>query len=458
MATEVLMPQMGESIAEGTITRWLVAEGDTVEREQVIFEVATDKVDAEIPSPAAGKLLKILHVVDDVVEVGKVVALIGEEGEAVGDAPSAGSDAANVEPAAAAAASPSAEEPAVEAGGEQSLEERVARRSSPVVRKIIAERGLDLNTVLGAVEGTGIHGRVTKADLLSFLDGGGAERLSAAPVAASGTAASAPATPAAAAPAPSARPAGDFHVAAYQPGENVVIEPMSRIRQLTSAHMTYSKATSAHVTTVFEVDLTRVAALRQRVKGAFQRANGTKLTFMPFIFQAVAGALKAYPELNAAVDGKNIVFKKDINLGMAVAFDRGLIVPVIRHADRLSITGLAQTANDLADRARSKRLDPGDVQGGTFTITNPGVFGSLFGTPIINQPQVAILGIGTIEKRPAVVTGPDGLDALAIRQRCYFALTFDHRIVDGEKADYFMMQIKESLQSSSWDELESLGS
>jgi 2-oxoglutarate dehydrogenase E2 component (dihydrolipoamide succinyltransferase) len=286
---------------------------------------------------------------------------------------------------------------------------------------------------------------VTKKDILGFLE--------KHPAAAPAAAVSAPRPAAAPAPAPSARPTGDFHVPAYQPGENVVIEPMSRIRQVTAAHMVYSKATSAHVSTVFHVDMTRIDRLRARAKDAFFAANGTKLTYMPFIFRAVAGALRKFPKLNAAIDGTNVVFKKDVNLGMAVAMDRGLIVPVLKRADELSLLGLARAANDLADRARAKKLLPEETQGGTFTITNPGVFGSLFGTPVINQPQVAILGIGTIEKRPIVVTDADGADTIAIRTMSYFAITFDHRLVDGADADHFMNAVKDTLEQDGSGEL-----
>ncbi|MEM1183291.1 MAG: dihydrolipoamide acetyltransferase family protein, partial [Acidobacteriota bacterium] len=260
--------------------------------------------------------------------------------------------------------------------------------------------------------------------------------------------------PAASAPPPSARPAGDFHVPAYYPSENVTVEPMDRIRQRTAAHMVYSKATSAHVTTVFHVDLSKVTATRKRAKDGFLEDTGTKLTYMPFIFEAVCKGLRQFPQLNAAVDGTNIVYKKDINLGMAVAMPGGgLIVPVIKKADEKNLVGLARTANDLADRARVRKLKPEEGAGGTFTITNPGVFGSLFGTPIINQPQVAILGIGTIEKRAIVVTDENGMDSLAIRTMCYFALTFDHRLIDGADADHFMVAIKSYLEESSWEDL-----
>ena len=256
-------------------------------------------------------------------------------------------------------------------------------------------------------------------------------------------------------PAAAGKVATGFSVPAYREGEEVEIEPMSKIREITAAHMRYSKDTSAHVTTVFHIDMTRVARARARAKDGFAAANGTKLSFMPFIFKAVASALRKHKKLNASIDGTNVVFKKHVNLGMAVALDRGLIVPVIRDADQLSLVGLAKTANDLAERARGKKLGPDELQGGTFTITNPGVFGSLFGTPIINQPQVAILGIGTIEKRPVVMTDDDGADTIAIRTMCYFGITYDHRLVDGADADHFMIDVKKVLEEDGWSELDS---
>jgi pyruvate dehydrogenase E2 component (dihydrolipoamide acetyltransferase) len=533
MATEVVMPQMGESIAEGTITKWLVKVGDKVERDQPLFEISTDKVDAEIPSPAAGVLLEIRNKEGETVPVNQVVAAIGAAGEgaaaaapaAAGAAPSAPSaapaapsasaapaasatpatpatpataassagapasapaaaKASAPAPAAAPAAAPTpAPAPAAEAAasgaveqerqdvrrdeGDSSLEresdressegERLRKFSSPLVRSIAAKEKVDLQ----AVEGTGAHGRVTKTDILSFLD----QRQSAPAVAApaglaAGAAAVAPAAAAparAAAPAASvaaARPAGGFSVPAYFEGENVEIEPMSKIRQITAAHMVYSKATSAHVTTMFHFDLSRVARIRARAKDGFARKEGTKLTYMPFIFKAVVNGLKTYRKVNAAIDGTNIVYKNDINLGMAVDLGHGLIVPVIKHADRLNLVGLAKAANDLADRARSKKLKPEEAQGGTFTITNPGVFGSLFGTPIINQPQVAILGVGAIEKRPVVVEDADGNDSLAIKTMSYFGITYDHRLVDGADADRFMIEVKKTLETDTWTELD----
>jgi pyruvate/2-oxoglutarate dehydrogenase complex dihydrolipoamide acyltransferase (E2) component len=495
MATEVVMPQMGESIAEGTITKWLVKVGDKVERDQPLFEISTDKVDAEIPSPAAGTLLEIRNKEGETVPVNQVVALIGEAGEQPGAAappvpepekeaaPAAAAppestaapqtpqipetpptptaqDTERVEAAREGAAAPPAAspEPAPQpresgeaaqaregAGADADTEARLRKFSSPLVRNIAAKEGVSLEEV----PGTGAYGRVTKEDILGYLE----QRKTAPRPAAAPAPAPAP-TPAAAAAAPAQRPAGGFHVPAYAEGENVEIEPMSKIRQITAAHMVYSTATSAHVTTVFHMDMSRVARARNRAKDGFLKKEGTKLTFMPFIFKAVVNGLKAYKKLNAAIDGTNIVYKKDINLGMAVDLGHGLIVPVIKHADQLSLVGLAKTANDLADRARGKKLKPEEAQGGTFTVTNPGVFGSLFGTPIINQPQVAILGIGVVEKRPVVVADADGNDSIAIKTMSYFGISYDHRLVDGADADRFMIEVKRTLEEDTWTELE----
>ena len=460
MATEVIMPEMGESIAEGTITKWLVQVGERVERDQPLFEVSTDKVDAEIPSPASGTLLVVHHGEGATVQVNELVAIVGEPGEqpeAQPVAAPAGFEAPVVEaskPVEAAVEQPAAvSEPAptqeVVVGEDSQLVDRIRRFSSPLVRKMAAAEGVDLSQI----QGTGIHGRVTKQDMQGYL-----ERRSAAPHSTATPPPAAPASPMRTAEVVTATrrpPVGDFQVAAYHEGDNVEIEPMSNIRRLTASHMVYSKATSAHVSTVFHVDLSRVAKVRARAKRGFAQTHGTKLTFMPFIFKAVANALTAFPNLNSSIDGTNIVHKKDINLGIAVALDWGLLVPVIRHADRLNLVGLAKTANDLAERARSKRLSPEEVQGGTFTVTNPGVFGSLFGTPIINQPQVAILGIGAIEKRPVVVNDDDGNDTIAIKTMCYFALTFDHRLVDGAEADSFMNHLRRTLLEETWSELDS---
>lgn len=437
MATEVLMPQMGESIAEGTITRWLAKVGDTVTQDDPLLEISTDKVDSEIPCPANGVLLEIRHQEGETVGVNEIVGVIGEAGEAVGDTSAAAPATAAKAEAGDAGSAPEAPVTATEAAPAGSLDERLRRFSSPVVRSIAKKEGVDITQL----QGTGLRGRVTKKDILAHLD----ERAKAP--------AAAPAAATAAAAAPAAKPAGGFSVQAYYPGENVTIEPMSRIRSITAAHMVYSKATSAHVSTVFHIDMSRIAALRARIKNRFFQEVGTKLTFMPFIFRAVANGLQKYPQMNAAIDGSNIVYKNDINLGMAVAMDPGLIVPVIKKADELSIIGLTRTANGLAERARSKKLKPEETQGGTFTITNPGAFGSQFGTPIINQPQVAILGIGTIEKRAVVMTDAEGHDHLAIRTMAYFTITFDHRLIDGADGDYFMNVVKATLEEDEWEEL-----
>jgi 2-oxoglutarate dehydrogenase E2 component (dihydrolipoamide succinyltransferase) len=449
MATEVVMPQMGESIAEGTITRWLVKVGDKVERDKPLFEISTDKVDAEIPSPASGILLEIRNKENETVPVNQVVALIGEAGEqpaaaAASKEPEPPPPPPTLEPLVAAApAVPNLLAlPAPQPAPATDEEERLRKFSSPLVRSMAAKEGVNLEEI----QGTGAHGRVTKDDFVAHL-----EQKKSAPAPAP-----APAAPAA---VPAQRPVSaglaGFHVAAYLPGENVEIEPMSKIRQITAAHMVYSKATSAHVSTVFHIDFSKVARVRARAKDGFAKKEGTKLSYMPFIFKAVATALKTHKTVNAAIDGTNIVYKKDINIGMAVDMPgRGLIVPVIRNADQLSLVGLAKTANDLADRARSKKLKPDETQGGTFTITNPGVFGSLFGTPVINQPQVAILGVGAIEKRPIVVEDEDGNDAIVIKTMSYFAITYDHRLVDGADADRFMIDVKKVLEQDTWTELD----
>jgi pyruvate dehydrogenase E2 component (dihydrolipoamide acetyltransferase) len=519
MATEVVMPQMGESIAEGTITRWLVKVGDKVERDQPLFEISTDKVDAEIPSPASGTLLEIRNKEGETVPVNQVVAMIGEAGEqpAAGTAPAAAAAPAPAVPAASPEAAPqptptevkreeaaregaapqvaspepqprpepaASAEQATEAeekeevqrdsgesaqakeieAGEASVEDRLRKFSSPLVRSIAAKEGVNLEQV----QGTGAHGRVTKEDILGYLE---QRQTAPAPAAAPARPAAPPApAPAAQAPAPApapaaapaaAAPAGQrplpagFHVPAYTEGENVEIEPMSKIRQITAAHMVYSKATSAHVTTLFHIDMSKIRKARDRAKDGFFKKESTKLTYMPFIFKAVATALKAHRNVNASIDGTNIVYKKDINIGMAVDIPgRGLLVPVIKKADQLSLVGLAKAANDLADRARGKKLRPDETQGGTFTVTNPGVFGSLFGTPVINQPQVAILGVGAIEKRPIVVEDEDGNDSIVIKTMCYFSISYDHRLVDGADADRFMIDLKKVLEQDSWTELE----
>ena len=493
MATEVVMPQMGESIAESTITKWLKKVGEQVERDEDLFEISTDKADAVIPSPAAGTLTQILFNEGDTVEVNKVVAYIGEAGEA--SAPAA--EAPKAEPpkqeAAAASAAPASQAavsapappqppsapaapqqptppapqqraaavqptPPVEppspaqpptagtsaqasGGDERPNEERTAEelrrtRSSPLVRKIAAEHNIDISRL----EGTGASGRVTKNDILSYIESGAA--MSPAQAAAAGAQPQAEARAPQQAPQPS-----QPQPAPVQPGEGDRVEPMSVMRRRIAEHMTMSQRTSAHVATFYEIDMTRIQRLREKKKAEFQAQHGTKLSYMPFIFQAVTQAIRKFPIFNSQVSGDQVIYKRDINLGMAVALDWGLIVPVIKRADELSIAGLAKAANDLADRARAKQLKPDEVAGGTFTITNPGVFGGLFGTPIINQPQVAILGVGTIEKRPRVITTEDGDDFIAVRHMAYFALSFDHRIIDGADAERFLSYVKEILEA-----------
>jgi 2-oxoglutarate dehydrogenase E2 component (dihydrolipoamide succinyltransferase) len=375
------------------------------------------------------------------VEVGSVLALVGAEGSA---------PAAATKAAAAGAATPATElkvvEPPTETpqsavrtpqstNGDATIDELRRTKSSPLVRSIAKEHGVDITRI----PGSGISGRVTKQDILSFIETGAALRPQDLLV------------KGAAAPAPvSGQPAARTEYAPSKVSASVGdrVEKMSVMRKKIAEHMTFSKQTSAHVTSVYEIDMTNVAKLREKNKAEFQSRYGTKLTYMPFIFQAVTNAIRKFPVVNSQVDGENIIYKGDINLGMAVALDWGLIVPVIRKADTLSLSGLALSANDLADRARTKKLNPDEVTGGTFTITNPGVFGGLYGTPIINQPQVAILCVGTIEKRPHVFTSPDGDDYIAIRQKAYFALTYDHRIVDGADAEKFLSYMKEYLETA----------
>ncbi len=456
MPTNVVMPQMGESIAEGTIVRWIKKVGDRIDRDEPLFEISTDKVDAEIPSPSAGVVREIRAKEGDTVPVNSVVAVIGEEGEPrspqpEGRAATAGqppSAAAERQPASAAPppaavpagpapASPPPPSPRAQADGApappspvvREAEELHRQKSSPLVRKIAREHNVDISQV----PGTGINGRVTKDDILGFLQNREAAGAAATPAAAVPPAETAGAQPL---QAPGAQPAP-----AFRPDENVEVVPMSIMRRRIAEHMSLSKRTSAHVHSVFEVDFTRVAQIRGRKKAEYERL-GVKLTFMPFIMKAAVDALRAVPVVNASIDGENIVYKREINIGMAVALDWGLIVPVIKHADEKNILGLSRAINDLANRARTKQLKPEEVQGGTFTITNPGVFGALFGMPIISQPQVAILGVGAVEKRPVIID-----DAIAIRQRAYLSLGYDHRLIDGAVADQFMSIVKKQLET-----------
>ena len=452
MPTNVVMPQMGESIAEGTIVRWIKKVGDQVDRDEPLFEISTDKVDAEIPSPAAGRLSEIKVKEGETVPVNSVVAVIGGAGEA-----SESSDAAaNTEPpvpsheqptvpAAAVGQAPAAEQasaqPAAEEDGAADEDDDSPRqRSSPLVRRIAREHNVDLRNV----QGSGINGRVTKGDILGYIEAGQAvaaaaeTKVEAPPPRAPATATSPPT------PSAPAAPQGPV----YPPGENVQIVPMSVMRKKIAEHMVLSAHTSPHVYSVYEVDFGRVAALRDRKKAEFEAA-GAKLTYTAFIAKVIVDALRQFPFVNASIDGSNIVYKKDINLGIAVALDNGLIVPVIRGADERNLLGLSRAINDLAVRARSKKLNPEEVQGGTFTITNPGIFGALYGLPLINQPQVAILGVGSIEKRAVVVPAKDdgGQDAIAIRPVCHLTLGYDHRLIDGADAGRFLSFVKERLEA-----------
>jgi pyruvate dehydrogenase E2 component (dihydrolipoyllysine-residue acetyltransferase) len=441
MATNVVMPQMGESIAEGTIVRWIKKLGDQVDRDEPLFEISTDKVDAEIPSPAAGVLSDIRVKEGETVPVNSVVAVIGgavgaadagqagqESAKAVGIAAAARTGKSTELPAAAAGQRLSQpvprdeeaptedelteEDDAVEAPGETSSRDELRRqKSSPLVRRIAREHNVDIKLV----KGTGISGRVTKRDILGYIESGATSQ----PAAARAASAVAP---------------------VYKPGENVQIVPMSVMRKKIAEHMVLSARTSPHVYSVYEVNFERVTTLREKHKAAFEAA-GAKLTYTGFIAKVIVDALRQFPAANASIDGDNIVYKKDINLGIAVALDNGLIVPVIRNADEKNLLGLSRAINDLANRARSKKLNPDDVQAGTFTITNPGIFGALYGLPLINQPQVAILGVGAIEKRAIVVD-----DAIAIRRMCNLTLGYDHRLIDGADGGRFLSFVKERLE------------
>jgi pyruvate dehydrogenase E2 component (dihydrolipoamide acetyltransferase) len=448
MAVDVIMPQMGESIFEGTITKWLKKAGDKIERDEPLFEISTDKVDAEIPSPSAGVLKEIKVAEGQTVPIQTVVAVIEASDGASISAPAAASArpaaATPTPPPAAKSAAPAPAAVAPAAAQQQtaaSSGEKV--RSSPLVRKIARENNIDVSQV----PGTGAGGRVSKSDILSAVQGGGA------------SAAAASSSPAPAS-APPARPAGvppaTGGSSASAVLENAVprekmyfghyeVQPMSVMRQRIAEHMVLSKRVSPHVYSVDEADMTAIATLRAKMKNKFEETTGTKLTFMPFFVRAAVEALRAFPTVNSSVDGTNIVLHKECNIGIAVALDWGLIVPVIKNAEEKNFLGIARTMNDLAERARAKKLKPEEVAEGTFAITNPGVFGGLFGLPVINQPNVAILGLGTIEKRPVVID-----DAIAIRSMVYLTLSYDHRVVDGAVAHQFMAKLKHTLEN--WTE------
>jgi 2-oxoglutarate dehydrogenase E2 component (dihydrolipoamide succinyltransferase) len=459
MPTDVIMPQMGESIFEGTLTKWLKKPGEKVQRDEPLFEISTDKVDAEIPAPASGVLQEIKVAEGTTVQVNTVVGVIAGEGEAAGAAAPAKAEPAKTAKAAekpaekpkAAAEAPAAKKtaeapakpPQAPAGAPSAVIEFPAAdrdaggqriRSSPLVRRIAK----DANVALGNVPGTGLGGRITKNDIQAFVaqHGGGA--------AAAGRPAAAPAmAPRQVGAAPAAMPAP-----AAIPGEFV---PMTAMRKVIAARMVESKHTSAHVHTVFEVDMTRIAQLREREKAGFEQRTGSRLTFMPFFVRAAVNALKQFPIVNASIEGENIHYHREIHLGIAVALDWGLIVPVIKNAEERNFLGLQRTITDLGERARTKKLMPDEVQGGTFTITNPGSFGALFGTPVIMQPQVAILGVGGIHKAPVVISDPTtGADGIAVRSIVQLSLGFDHRVIDGAVADQFMALVKKNLEG--WSE------
>jgi pyruvate dehydrogenase E2 component (dihydrolipoamide acetyltransferase) len=446
MATDVLMPQMGESIAEGTVSKWLKKVGDRVERDEPLLEISTDKVDAEIPSPAAGTLSEILVQEGQTVAVNSIVARLAAEGEAAATAPAEKQEAANqateqevkqeapaaaesmprVESTPAPAPAPTRDTRVAPQASEDeenvaSLDERRRTKSSPLVRKIASENDIS------QIEGSGVSGRVTKNDILDFLQQ--------------------PKPAAAAAPkaAPAPAPAPRREVPEFAPGESMRMEPLTVMRKKIAQHMIQSKQTSAHVTTVFEFDFTAIDKLRKKYKESYAE-RGVKLTYLPFIVQAIIAGLREFPILNASMDETNVVYHRDLNIGIAVALEWGLIVPVLKNADEKNILGLARATNDLGDRARAKKLSPDDVQGGTFTITNPGIYGGLFGTPIINQPQVAILGVGGVKKRPVVIETEAG-DSIAIRSMCIMSLTFDHRLIDGAVADQFMARVKSIIEA-----------
>lgn len=457
MATDVLMPQMGESIAEGTIVKWLKQVGETIQRDEPLLEISTDKVDAEIPSPAGGVLVEILAKEGDTVLVNAVIARLGASGEAAAPAAApvaeAPKSAPAPEPAPAPVAPPappaqsapvappvpsapaSPPAPASQVGVTEAGEGRKVR-SSPLVRNIAREHNINLDQV----PGTGLGGRITKDDILRFIEHGkGAASVSKAPA------------PVAPAPAPVIPPPPMAAVSAAA-GDRVTVEPLSNMRRKIAENMLASRRTSAHVTTFFEVDFTNIARLRDRIKKNFEAQNGSKLTFLPFIIKATIDALKAIPIVNASADGENITYKHDYNIGIAVALDWGLIVPVIKQADMLNVTGLARASQDLAYRARNKQLKPDEVSGGTFSITNFGLYGGYTATPIINQPQLAILGIGGIHKKPWVVDTGDG-DAIAIRHIGVLSLSFDHRIIDGAVGDQFVAHIKNTIETTDFSAL-----
>ena len=442
MPTDIIMPQMGESIVEGTITKWLKKPGDKVQRDEPLFEISTDKVDAEIPAPASGVLQEIKVTEGTTVGVNTVVGTIAVDGESAAAKPAPAPakpaapkpsepapSSAGVPPAVAVASRPRAESEAPPPAAHE--EEAEEARSSPLVRKIAREHGVSLSQITG----TGLGGRITKQDIMQFIESQGSTQPAPAP-------ASVPAQPAAAAPAP--RPAA---APAPYPGDLV---PMTNMRRIIAKHMIESRRTSAHVHCMYEVDFTRIVNLRNKHKSGFEQRHGVRLTYMPFFVRAAIIAIQQWPIVNANIDGDNIRYHRQINMGIAVALDWGLIVPVLKNAGELNFLGLQRGITDLGERARTKKLKPDDVEGSTFTITNPGQFGAVFGLPIINQPNSAIMGVGGITKQALVITDKDGNDSIAIRSVVHLTLGYDHRLIDGAVADQFMAQVKKNLET--WNE------
>ena len=432
MPTDVIMPQMGESIFEGTITKWLKKPGDKVQRDEPLFEISTDKVDAEIPAPASGVLQEIKVAEGNTVQVNTIVGTISADGESSTPAKSAPAAAAPTPAQKKEAAPAPPPQPApMAAPAHEAQDEDV--RSSPLVRKIAREHNVELSQV----SGTGLGGRITKQDIMAFIEKGPAVAAPAPSPAPSQASVSAPPQPSRPAPAPAAIP-----------GEVV---PMSQMRKIIAQRMIESRRTSAHVHAMFEVDLTRIVNLRNKLKNSFEQRNGARLTFMPFFVRAAIIALQQFPIVNASLEGDNIRYHRHVNAGIAVALDWGLIVPVLKNADELNFLGLQRGITDLGERARSKKLMPQDVEGSTFTITNPGQFGAVFGLPIINQPNSAIMGVGGITKQPMVVTDKDGNDSIAIRSVVHLTLGYDHRLIDGAVADQFMALVKKTMENWSED-------
>jgi pyruvate dehydrogenase E2 component (dihydrolipoamide acetyltransferase) len=436
MPTEIVMPQMGESIFEGTITKWLKKPGDKVQRDEPLFEISTDKVDAEIPAPASGVLQDIKVAEGATVQVNTVVGTIAADGEAAKPAAKPAQTApapatSEKKEGIAAQAPPAPERKEVI---EFPHEEEDHARSSPLVRKIARENNVNLSQVTGS----GLGGRITKQDIMAFLEKSQPSSSAAASTAATASAIASPAASAKSAPllAPAAIP-GD-------------LVPMTQMRKIIAQRMIESRRTSAHVHAMFEVDITRIVQLRNKMKSGFEQRHGARLTFMPFFVRAAIIALQQFPIVNASIEGENIRYHRHVNVGIAVALDWGLIVPVLKNADELNFLGLQRGITDLGERARSKKLKPEEVEGSTFTVTNPGQFGAVFGLPIINQPNSAILGVGGISKAPVVVTDDQGNDSIAIRSLVHLTLGYDHRLIDGAIADQFMALVKKTLEN--WSE------